>query len=149
MRILTIDEEKLTSLTYIPMFICTIIIIISITIIYNFYNTKTYNERKRYGILKSIGYNNKQIIDISVLEEIIIYIISIILSFIIYVIGYKIIVNKYLYEYIYENFIIPIPYMYLIIFILLTAVYVIIIVKYIIKKRINTCAENLFNGVKK
>lgn len=89
----------------ISIFIALIIIIITLTILYNYIKKKTLYRLKRYGILKTCGYKDKNIINVEVLENTIISLLSFIISFLIFIPLYKITTINILYEFLYESII--------------------------------------------
>lgn len=95
---------KATSLLSFP-----IVIIICINILYSFTIKKCNLRKKNYGILKSLGYTNKDIKSLERNENIILIIISYILAFSIYFIGYHLVYKCILYEFVYANYSIQIP----------------------------------------
>ncbi|MCX4364450.1 MAG: hypothetical protein OSJ70_01565 [Bacilli bacterium] len=138
------DEQTLSSMTAIPLFISSIIMVIVITIIYNFFRKKSINNQFDQGILKSLGYTKKDIISLNKLEVAIIYIITIIISFILYIIVYYFIVNAYLGEVTYSNMAVPIPMVYMLLFSLLLYGYTVLVIKTFTKKNLNMCVQKLF-----
>lgn len=142
----TFDESFLASLTYIPLFVGSIVIIISALIIYSFFKKKIRNNQYQYGVLKSVGYTNNNIKNIAILEGGIINTISIIWSLVLYFIVYYIVVNNFLPELSYSNFIVPIPYIYFILFVCILFIYVFFIINYLSSKSLNNCIQKLFEG---
>ncbi|MDD4407329.1 MAG: hypothetical protein PHF30_04760 [Bacilli bacterium] len=140
----TFDEKVLTSMTYIPLFICSIVLIISMTIIYNFFRKKSNNNQYQYGILKSVGYTNKDINILAKNEGILIHLASITVSLIIYFILYFIITNNSLHELNYNNFALPIPWLYILLFIIVSLLYIALIIRSFTKRYLNLCVQKLF-----
>lgn len=145
-KLFTFDEEALTNMTYIPLFICTIALLISVAIVYNFLKKKSANNQYKYGILKSVGYTDKNVISIAKNEGILIYIISIIISLILYLISFIIITNNSLQELSYNNFAVQIPWLIILLFIITSLIYIIFIIKKFTKKTLSLCVQNLFEG---
>lgn len=143
-RKFTYDEESLAAMTSIPLFISSIIIIISITIIYNFFRKKSINNQFDQGVLKSLGYTKKNIIYLNELEVTIIYIITILASFILYLIIYYFAMNVYLGEVSYNNIDLPIPILYMSLFSLFLYRYTIMVIKFFTKKNLSMCVQKLF-----
>jgi len=129
-RAFTLEEKLLGYMTTIPLFICLIVIIITINIMYNFINKKTKYNKTNYGILKSLGYTNKDIYICEVSENLILYGISLIISLIIFFIGCLIIKNNLLVEFTYINYNLKIPYFYILIFIITFA----LLISYFVKR---------------
>lgn len=138
------DEQALSSMTAIPLFISSIIIVITITMIYNFFRKKSVNNQFDQGILKSLGYTKKDIISLNKLEVTIIYITTIIISFILYIIIYYFVVNAYLGEVTYSNIDVPTPVVYMLLFSLLLYGYTVLVIKTFTKKNLNMCVQKLF-----
>lgn len=119
---------------YIPIFICIIILIICLNLIYNFLNKKAKYRLKNYGILKASGYDNKTIKKIELWENIILLLVSFTIAFSIYIILFNFILNHYLLEEIYNNISINIPFRFLGIEIILLIFIIIILTIYVMNK---------------
>jgi len=145
-RLFTFDEEILNIMTYIPIFIGSLVLIISITIIYNFFKKKSNNNQYQYGVLKSVGYTNKDISIIAVTEGLLIHLISIIFAVILYSLFYYIISANFLHEFNFYYFTVPTPWPYILLFIIISFIYVKFIIKLFTKKRLNSCVNKLFEG---
>ncbi|MDE6141677.1 MAG: hypothetical protein K2G03_03645, partial [Bacilli bacterium] len=79
--------------------IALIITIISFTILYNFIKKKTIYRLKRYGILKTSGYKDKDIVKLEIIENTIILATSFTISYIIFIFAYKNIIISILSEF--------------------------------------------------
>ena len=121
------DTELLNYIAYIPLLLCIIVIIITLNIVYAFLLKKCNYNKKNYGILKSCGYTNKEIINVEKCGTIIVFFISCLISLIIYFIIYFIAQNTILVEFVYNNYTLPIPYLYLI---LLVAIFLLVFIKF-------------------
>ena len=119
---------------YIPLAISGVLAIIVFALIYNFILKKYRNRHINIGLLKAIGYSNKQINKIELVENLIITIISVVLSFIIYLIVYFIVTNYFLGRFDYFSVIVEIPYLYNLILVLIVLLYIIFINNKIGKK---------------
>ena len=119
---------------YIPLAISVVLIIIIFALIYNFILKKYRIRHINIGLLKAIGYSNKQINKIELVENLIITIISVVLSFIIYLIVYFIVTNYFLGRFDYYSVILEIPYLYNLILVLIALLYIIFINNKIGKK---------------
>ena len=138
------DDELLLTITYTPIFIALIIIIITITIIYNYYSKKSVIETYNYALLKSIGYNNSQISKVYVYKSLFSIVISLVLSIISYIVIYNYISNKYLPDLLYGNWMPPIPYLFIIFYIFMYALFICYITNRFVKKRLLTSVNVLF-----
>ena len=105
------DDVQISAMISQSIFICLIVILISINIIYNFINKKRKYNGKYYSLLKCCGYNNAQTCKIEIIENIELAIISLIVALIIYFIIYHVLINYVLVQVIYNNFIIKIPFL--------------------------------------
>lgn len=143
-RYYTFDDESLDTLTYIPLFISSIIIIISITIIYNFFRKKSVNNQYQHAILRSIGYTKSNILSISIIEGLIIYLICLIISIIGYLIGYNIVTYFYLDQISYINFYVPIPWFYILLFSIFILGYIFLVIREFVKRNLNLYIDELF-----
>ncbi len=121
------DTELLNYIAYIPLLLCIIVIIITLNIVYAFLLKKCNYNKKNYGILKSCGYTNKEIINVEKWSTIIVFFISCLISLLIYFIVYFIAQNTILVEFVYNNYTLPIPYLYLI---LLVAIFLLVFIKF-------------------
>ena len=119
---------------YIPLSISVVLILIIFALIYNFILKKYRIRHINIGLLKAIGYSNKQINKIELVENLIITIISVVLSFIIYLIVYFIVTNYFLGRFDYFSVIVEIPYLYNLILVLIALLYIIFINNKIGKK---------------
>jgi ABC-type antimicrobial peptide transport system permease subunit len=146
-RKFTFDEELLNCYFYIPLFICMIVLIICLNLIYIFLSKKIKYRIKNYGILKSCGYSNKIISKLEIIENSILFVISFIISFIIYIVLFYIIKNTLLIEEVYNNVDISIPYWMFILEIIFIICCIIIFTKNIFKKVLKNKTSNLLNDV--
>lgn len=142
----TFDEGLLSSLTYIPLFVGGIVMIISMLIIYSFFKKKIRNNQYQYGVLKSVGYTNFNIKIMAILEGEFINIVSILWSLVLYFISYRVVVDNYLKELSYNNFIVPVPYTYIGTFLFVVFVCMFFIINHLSNKSLNTCIQKLFEG---
>ena len=132
--VLNFDMGTFKMLVSIPMCVGLIISIISITLIKNFIAKKLYNKRKEIGLLKTLGFDNNQIINIYSKENNIILSTCFIIGFIIYMIIVKTI-KYYIYvaaELEYYSMNIEIPFIYILLLIAL----LLLLSNYILKKKI-------------
>ena len=106
-----LDNQSIFIYIYIPLLICLIVLIVCISIIYNFIVKKTKEKLKVYGIQSVVGFDNKLILNLDIWENIIVYGISFILSFVIYYIVLQILVRTLLDEFVYNSISIDVPVM--------------------------------------
>ena len=106
-----LDNQSVFIYIYIPLLICLIVLIVCISIIYNFIVKKTKEKLKVYGIQSVVGFDNKLILNLDIWENIIVYGISFILSFVIYYIVLQILIRTLLYEFVYNSVSIDVPVM--------------------------------------
>lgn len=137
------DEIQYKLLTYLPLSVAIIVLFVAIKLIKKFISKKYSNIHYELGIFKALGYNNNQISKIELYENIAITIIGIIISFILFLISFNIIIKvvPVLIETEYYSVTIRIPYLYISIFIVAIALYVIYINKRISEKHLrqNAC----------
>lgn len=138
-----IDQEILKSVFTIPLFISLIIIILSLNIIYSFINKKTKYRLHNYGILKTVGYSQKNIISIDTLENVFVFIFSFIVSFLLYIIIYFILMRTLLVEFTFGNLSVHIPFLYIILFIISFVVIIILMCKFKLSKILNQPVRKL------
>ena len=106
-----LDNQSIFIYIYIPLLICLIVLIVCISIIYNFIVKKTKEKLKVYGIQSVVGFDNKLILNLDIWENIIVYGISFIFSFVIYYIVLQILIRTLLYEFVYNSISIDVPVM--------------------------------------
>ncbi len=132
-EILEIDKT-IDLFFYIPLAISGVLVIIIFALIYNFILKKYRIRHINIGLLKAIGYANKQINKIELLENLIITILGFILAFIIYLIIYFFVTNNFLGNFDYYSVVLEIPYFYNLILTIVTLIYIIFINNKIGKK---------------
>ncbi len=128
-----LDEGFIAILFFIPLFTGIIVILITISILYSFINKKINNRIHNFGILKSIGYEDKTITSININENILIIIISSLISFVLYLNILNYLKYTLLAEVTYGNYILNVPFISII---LLLIILIFIIIK-IIKSKLN------------
>lgn len=127
--------------------IALIITIISFTILYNFIKKKTIYRLKRYGILKTSGYKDKDIVKLEVIENTIILATSFIISYIIFIFAYKNITISILSEFLAESIItyyipLAIPIISFIVGLILILISINILLKHYFKYDISEMLES-------
>lgn len=133
----TTNDQFIALLIYIPIFISIIVIIISLNITYSFLRKKNTYNQKTYGILKSLGFTNFMIYKLELLENIIIFLISFLISLVIYLFGCWFIQTNLLIEFVYNNYALKIPWVYLVIFLFIFIFLIKLIETYLITKTLN------------
>ena len=137
------DEIQYKLLTYVPLSVAIIVLFVAIKLMKKFISKKYNNIHYELGIFKALGYNNNQISKIELYENIAITIIGIIISFILFLVAFNVIIKvvPVLIETEYYSVTIRIPYLYISIFIVAIALYVIYINKRISEKHLrqNAC----------
>lgn len=128
------DEETLHLITYIPIFIIIITIFIIFNVIWNILAKKINYSKENFGVLKSCGYNKKQILNLTLIENIIITSISYLISLGLYLIIYTILKSTILSEFEYYNYNLPIPILLIVISFLFIQLLVFLINKHFINK---------------
>lgn len=118
------DYSTILLLTALPLCVIVFLLIITFALIYNFLNKKLKNRINQIGILKALGYQNKDIKKIELIEDIILMIVSSIIAFIIYLIVFIIVEQNYLGEIYYYGTVVNIPYIYIIITVLVLLLFV-------------------------
>lgn len=129
-----LDPTILNMVYTVPLFVSIIVSLLTILILYNFITKKNIKRAKNIGILKAMGYEDEVIIKLNINENIIITIISAIISFIIYAIVLNNLRYTLLAEVTFNNFILSIPYLYIILTLIVTILIIILIVKSNLKK---------------
>ena len=134
------------SLIYISIFITIIILLISFSIIYNFIKKKLKYRLNNYGILKTCGYQNKEIFKLDFFENIILSTICFIVSAIMFAIIYNLIINNIpsLDYYIFTSEInLNINYLYILLSYLLVIIMLFIATKYLTSQYLNKTIKYL------
>lgn len=139
----TVDEQTLQYLFYIPLFVSIIVIIVCINIMYSFVVKKFKYKSYEIGILKTIGYQNKEIEKLEIFENIFVVIISFILALLFLIIGYKIVVQNYMADFTYANYVLPIPIVWLI----LISLIIILIISLMTNLRFIKISKNSVNDL--
>ena len=137
------DEIQYKVLTYLPLSVAIIVLFVAIKLMKKFISKKYNNIHYELGIFKALGYNNNHISKIELYENIVITVIGIIVSYILFLIAFNVIIKTIpvLIETEYYSVTIRIPYLYISIFIVAIALYVIYINKRISEKHLkqNAC----------
>jgi len=141
-ELLYFDEVIFILLLSLPICIGLIFFIITITLLRNFIVKKIFTHKKDIGLLEVIGYSNKEITTIHIVENILLVIISTTISMIMFFI-IELILKQYMHlfhEMEFYSLGFDIPYIYILLLLIVLFVLVIIIVKryidYLLKKNI-------------
>lgn len=134
-------DESLYYLFTIPLVVCLITLIVCLNSIVLYCKKKFYNNVRNINLLNALGYSEKEIINLQFVESLIIIITSSFISFVIMLICFKIIENKYLSEFIYNNYFVPIPLILLLFSALLLILFILFITKKIVKTYFNKALD--------
>lgn len=105
------DTSLLDTYFFGTTFAIIIVFFISVVILDTYLKKKINFRKKQYGILKTIGFDDEQIVTMELKESTILFIISSIVSIILYTIGFILIKETYLHEFEYEGFPINVPFL--------------------------------------
>ena len=144
----TIDNSTLDSMTYIPVFVALIVLIITYTILYNFIKKILLKKQKSIAIYKSIGYDNKKLIIINSIELIKLIVLGCLLSIILYNICFYKLLYPYFAELMFTNAIPKSSYLYMIVYVLLLTLLLICNVRSVTKKVLNMNIYYIYNQEK-
>ena len=139
------DEEVLTLIIYLPLFISLIILVMTLILIKNFISKKFNNICYELGLLKTLGFNNKHIIKIELYENLFITAICFIGAFIIFALTFLIIKNTlpFFASAEFYSITIKIPFIYLIMLSLFVLAYIFFLNKILINKHLKYNASEL------
>ena len=137
------DYSFLYSLFLVPLFIGFVVIILTFSILYSFISKKNTSRLNNIGILKAIGYDEKDIIGLNFKENVILIIASYIISLLIYFIVLNYLTYTFLAEITYNNFILNVPYLLIIILLILFIFIIYLITKLSFKKIFNYSIQEL------
>ena len=137
------DYSFLYSLFLVPLFIGLVVIILTFSILYSFISKKNTSRLNNIGILKAIGYDEKDIIGLNFKENVILIIASYIISLLIYFIVLNYLTYTFLAEITYNNFILNVPYLLIIILLILFIFIIYLITKLSFKKIFNYSIQEL------
>ena len=104
------DYTFLDSLLLIPIFVGVVVILLAFSILYNFIAKKNMSRINNIGILKAIGYDEKEIVSLNFKENVFLIIICYIISLIIYFVVLNYLTYTFLAEITYNNAILDVPY---------------------------------------
>lgn len=128
------DFTFLNSLFMIPLFVSAVVITLTFFILYNFISKKNMNRLNNVGILKAIGYDEKDIISLNFKENVILVIISFIISLFIFFVVLNYLTYTLLAEITYNSAVLDVPYILIIILFILFIYIVYLIIKLNFKK---------------
>ena len=97
--------------------------------------------------MKSVGYTNGDVKSVAILEGSIINIVSVIVALILYFIGYNIVTDNCLQEFSYSNFFAPIPWSYMVLFVICLMIFVMLVINYLTDQSLKSCVQKLFERV--
>jgi ABC-type antimicrobial peptide transport system permease subunit len=129
----------------VPFFLSLVLLFIFVIILESFLNKKIKYDSKNYAILKSVGYTRKQIVNIDILGNSLIYLFSVIISIIIYVILFIYLRNNMFSELIYDGVIFKLSLIPIVVSILIIYFVIFIVNKKVLKNKL----ERSINGILK
>ncbi len=142
---MSIDLMEFLTILLVPLVVSIILLIVTFVLIKNFINKKLNNRHTTLGLLKAIGYTNKDIKKLEFTENIIITLFCALVSFIIYFIVYLVVTKNFLAIFNYYSFTVKIP-LFLITVLL---IFIIIFIK-VINNRVthNILKQNVMQLIK-
>lgn len=146
MNYVVVSQNDMIATLSIPIFALMVLIIISITVSISFVKKKIKNNANHIGLLKTVGYTDKEIVKIDTSENIIVLVIACASSCVLSSIIIHIVTNTYLGNFKYYNVIFSIPYLYIIIFSIIMILIISLFQIKKIKKSLNKCVQSLVNG---
>lgn len=145
-RVFNFDNDMMQYYILIPIFISIIIFIICFNLMYSFLNKKSKHRLANYGILKSCGYENKLIINLEIIENILSLILCFVISFTIYYGALTFISKMYFKELFYENMLISIPYAFIMMEFVILAIIISLVSKKIMNRTLLKSANKLLRN---
>ena len=142
-----IDENFMRIVTYLPIFVGIILIIIIIWLVNLFVKKKINDKNKTYAILKITGCIDDEIIKIDVIENVIISTIAFIVGIILYIVLFEILKYKYLIDYIYQGVNITFSSLSILIAFVIIELLVIVVNKRTLKKRLSNTINQIIGSV--
>ncbi len=137
------DEEYLSLIMYIPLFVSIIALIVATGIIYNFLIKKIKIRQNSYGLLCSLGYEKKDIIQMEISENIIISFLAALTAIVIYAVLYYVICKFALIEFTYNSVTVRIPVLYFLIIFLILNLFIILMNHKFLKRILNNNINDL------
>ena len=124
---MSVDLIEFLTILLVPLVVSIILLIVAFVLIKNFTKKKLNNRHTTLGLLKAIGYTNKDIKKLEFTENIIITLFCTFLAFIIYFIVYLIVTKNFLAMFDYYSFVVKIPILLIIILIIFMIIFIKII----------------------
>jgi hypothetical protein len=144
-KYMELAEGYVQLLISVPFFLSLVLLFIFVIILESFLNKKIKYDSKNYAILKSVGYTRKQIVNIDILGNSLIYLFSVIISIIIYVILFIYLRNNMFSELIYDGVIFKLSLIPIVVSILIIYFVIFIVNKKVLKNKL----ERSINGILK
>jgi ABC-type antimicrobial peptide transport system permease subunit len=144
-KYMELAEGYIQLLISVPFFLSLVLLFIFVIILESFLNKKIKYDSKNYAILKSVGYTRKQIVNIDILGNSLIYLFSVIISIIIYVILFIYLRNNMFSELIYDGVIFKLSLIPIVVSILIIYFVIFIVNKKVLKNKL----ERSINGILK
>ena len=138
-----LNEGYIKILTYFPIFASIIISLLFMIVLESFLSKKIKYRSKCNAILKSIGFENRKIENINILENVILFFISFLISIILYLILFFYIKNVLLAEYIYDGTFIPFSIVPIILSFILEIIIILLVNKRVLRLKLNKSVEEI------
>ena len=126
-EVMGIDLIEFLTILLVPLVVSIILLIVAFVLIKNFTKKKLNNRHTNLGLLKAIGYTNKDIKKLEFTENIIITLFCTFLAFIIYFIVYLVVTKNFLAMFDYYSFVVKIPILLIIILLIFMIIFIKII----------------------
>lgn len=138
-----LNEGYIKILTYFPIFASIINSLLFMIVLESFLSKKIKYRSKCNAILKSIGFENRKIENINILENVILFFISFFISIILYLILFFYIKNVLLAEYIYDGTFIPFSIIPIILSFILEVIIILLVNKRVLRFKLNKSVEEI------
>ncbi|MGN1371945.1 MAG: FtsX-like permease family protein [Candidatus Coprovivens sp.] len=137
------DFTFMNMLLIIPIVIGIVVIILTLNILYSFISKKNMSRLNNIGILKAIGYDEKDIILLNFKENTILIVICYIISLLIYFVALNFLTYTFWAEITYNNVILDVPYVLIAVLLILFIFIIYLIIKSSFKKIFNYSIQEL------
>lgn len=138
-----LNEGYIKILTYFPIFASIIISLLFMIVLESFLSKKVKYRSKCNLVLKSIGFENRKIENINILENVILFFISFVISIFLYLILFFYIKNVLLAEYIYDGTFIPFSIVPIILSFILEIIIILLVNKRVLRFKLNKSVEEI------
>ena len=143
--VLEYDDGVLMLITYLPLFVSVIIVIMTLILIKKFISKKFKNIHYELGLYQALGFNNNQIVLVELYENLFIAIISVIGALLVFVFLFIILTKKlsFFTLAIYYSITFKIPYLYFTILSIILLLYILFLNKSLISNHLKCNASEL------